>query len=215
MTYIASFDPGRRNFAFCVEEFDAKQLASVEELSYNTDGTPTPESLDQLDQIYLNGRIVLCRNVNILCTDKAGKTVEPEVFHNLTLELDKYTNIWDKCEYFLIETQMSFGRKLNLPAVKIAQHVQSYFIIRYGLNKKVIDFPAYHKTQILGAPKEKGKKKFKAMEKPQRKKWAVETAERILEMREEENPFSGKKRDDLSDCLLMCQAGKYLYYVSS
>ena len=227
--YIASFDPGRKNFAFCVEKCSKSQLEVIENLPlsqrYHDDGTPTNELADILDQIYVNGEIVLHQNVNILSnpSDKAGIKVEQDVFHNLTVELNKHIEIWDKCSYFLIETQMSFGKKLNLPAVKIAQHICSYFVIKYGLSRQIIDFPSYHKTQILGAPKDEGrpyksgKKRYKAMDKPQRKKWAVDQAIHILELRDEteilNNLQNKKKKDDMSDCLLMCQAGKYLYFV--
>jgi hypothetical protein len=61
-------------------------------------------------------------------------------------------------------------------ALKLGQHCWSYFSIHYGRSKNIIEFPAYHKTQVLGAEKDKkvtktGKINYKAVDKPQRKKW--------------------------------------------
>ena len=76
-------------------------------------------------------------------------------------------------------------------ALKLGQHCYSYFTIRYGRFKKVIEFPAYYKTQILGAEKIKGKKvkngnfQWKTIDKPARKKWSVSKATEILSSRGE------------------------------
>ena len=70
---------------------------------------------------------------------------------------------------------MSFGKQYNTMALKIAQHCWSYFAINYGTAKKIEEFPAYYKTQILGAAKIKtvtktGKLRFKSISKTKRKK---------------------------------------------
>ena len=202
--YIAAFDPGKKNFAFCVERVE--DIEPDSNRKYNVDGTPTEQTKQLLDEVCSNGKVVLYDNVDI--ADKEDQ----KIYANLTEELDRHTDIWEKCEYFLIEKQMSFGSKINLPAIKIAQHIYSYFVIRYGMAKKIIEFAAYHKTQVLGAPKVLGKKRYQAMTKPQRKKWAVTKAIEILQLRGEEDIIeiinSRKKRDDLADVFLMCQAFK-------
>src|SRR5690606_18950028 len=103
-----------------------------------------------------------------------------KVLYNLTRLLDKYINYWNLCEYIVIEQQMSFTQKarpnfgygkgkgkgvwskpaakINTKAIKIGQHVFSYFVINYMTTKKVFDFPSYYKTQILGAKKGLGDK---------------------------------------------------------
>ncbi len=107
--------------------------------------------------------------------------------------------------------------------MKLGQHCYSYFAFKYGRYKSIIEFPAYHKTQILGAPKiegkpyKSGKIRYKAMEKPARKKWSVEKAVEILTNRGEmevlEGLTSAKKRDDLADVLTQLQSFKYRIYV--
>jgi len=89
--------------------------------------------------------------------------------------------------------------------------VQSYFLTMFGRLAEVVSFPAYHKTQILGAPKiekttKKGKCTYKSVDKPTRKKWAISVAEDILLSRRDwssiEKLGALKKKDDVSDCLL-------------
>jgi hypothetical protein len=112
--------------------------------------------------------------------------------------------------------QMSFGKNRNPMAVKLGQHCYSYFVIKYGKNKKTIEFPAYYKTQVLGAPKKILDKKGKLikMSKPERKKWAVKQASVILQERGEsaviDNIKTKSKKDDLSDVICQLQAYKFL-----
>ena len=104
--------------------------------------------------------------------------------------LDQYTDIWDNCDAILIEKQMSFGTgKQNTMAMKLAQHCYSYFIYRYRGSKHPVEFPAYLKTQLLGAPKHFGTitkifKNGKTTEiKDNRKRWASRKAMEILKNR--------------------------------
>jgi predicted GTPase len=93
--------------------------------------------------------------------------------------------------------------------LKIAQHALSYFTFLYRDLKNIFEFPAYHKTKILGAP---GK-----MDKPSRKKWAIEKAQEIWIERDDfktaQKVVSSKKKDDMSDVLVMCQAFVYLKFI--
>jgi hypothetical protein len=79
----------------------------------------------------------------------------------------------------------------------------------YSTFKTTIEFPAYHKTQVLGARKKMSKK--------ERKEWAVDKAIDILSNRDDneslEKLSSKKKKDDYSDTIVQLQAFKYLLYV--
>lgn len=129
---------------------------------------------------------------------KGSKALDANVFLRLTALLDRYKEQFDKCTTIIIEQQMSFGSKINTMAIKIAQHTYSYFLFRYGDTKKIVEFPSYNKTQILGAPG--------GLDKPARKKWAVVKANEIWVLRGDtttsEFVQSNKKKDDLCDCLL-------------
>lgn len=224
---LASFDIGKKNFAFYIEEVRLDHLTSIKNIStcnrYNEDGTPTPQMKTILEEVYDSGRTILHKNYDLTKDCDPKKTLDPNTFHNMIEVLDKYASYWDKCSVFVIEEQMSFGKKLNKMAVKLGQHCYSYFAFKYGKFKSIIEFPAYNKTQILGAykvegkPYKNGKKRWKAMEKHDRKKWSVILAEEILTNRGEidilEGLTSKKKKDDLADTLTQLQAFKYLAFV--
>lgn len=229
---IASFDIGKINFAFCIERVRLDELEKLsEELKeipknsrYNDDGTATERFDDLLQKLYNTGETILHENLSLMKNCDRKKTLDPEVFFNLNEVLEDHSEYWDKCDLFVIEEQMSFGRKSNPTALKIGQHCYSYFIHKYGRQKKVVEFPAKHKTQVLGAPKVKGKRKlkngnykWKAMDKPQRKKWAIEKAYEILCSRGEIDVIDGittaSKKDDLADVICQLQAAKYKIYV--
>jgi hypothetical protein len=211
--YIASFDIGIRNFAFCIEEFDNEKLDKIKNMKikkYNNDGTPTENFNIILKEIYENGNIILLHNSSLIKkTEKS--TLTQKIYVVLTELLDSFSEYWDRCDFFIIEQQMSFGRKTNPMAVKLAQFCYSYFVIKYGNNKHIIDFPAKHKTQVLGAEKIRVKKK------PDRKKWCVEEAMDILSHRGDDINLGliadSKKRDDFCDTICQLQAFKYLYFV--
>ena len=94
-------------------------------------------------------------------------------------------------------------------ALKLGQHCFSYFTILYSIFKTTIEFPSYHKTQVLGARKK--------LSKGERKDWAVNQAVDILLDRDDnkslEQLSSKKKQDDYSDTIVQLQAFKYLLYV--
>jgi hypothetical protein len=221
----ASFDIGKKNFSFYVEEFDTTiDVNNIKQShKYNDDGTTTDEFTEILDKVFTNGRRVLLENVDITdgCDPKAK--LDPETFHNMTDVLDKYSHVWDQCSVFVIEKQMQFGKQTNPMAMKLGQHCYSYFAFKYGRFKEIIEFPAYHKTQVLGAAKIAGSRKtkagkisYKAIDKPARKKWCIVKAKEILELRGDQESLdqikASKKKDDLCDVVCQLQAWKILNY---
>jgi len=225
--YVGSFDIGKKNFAFLVEKFNKRELEQIQDVDkeekYAVDGTPLPQLENILNRVYLNGTIIETINADITKDCKKGSYLDPTTFYNLTEHLDQYKHLWDKCAYIIIEQQMSFGRKYNTMALKLAQHCFSYFSIKYGKDLQIVEFPAYHKTQVLGAEKicnqtKAGKITYKAISKTDRKKWSVVVAKNILTIRNDTDSLSymsnAKKRDDLADVLTQLQAWKYLNFIS-
>lgn len=224
--YVASFDIGKKNFSFYIEEFDCLSLSNVENICknqrYNANGTVTSEMNEVLNKVCKNGRTILFKNSDLTEGCKKGKYIDNELYHNMTDLLDEYKEYWNICSYFVVEMQMSFGKKHNTMALKLGQHCQAYFYIMYGRFKTVVEFPAYHKTQVLGAQKiekrtKNGKVTYKAIDKPQRKKWSIEKAKEIFELREEVESLDmltrSRKKDDLADVVTMLNAWKYLMFV--
>jgi len=222
----ASFDIDKKNFSFYVEYFNPDSLTSLkipQSNRYNQDGTPSEEFSGILTKYYINGRKILLENINITDGCDPSIKLDPETFHNMTDVLDKYQEIWDQCSVFIIEKQMQFGKQINPMAMKLGQHCYSYFAFKYGRFKEIIEFPAYHKTQILGAAKiqnakktKSGKNSYKAIDKPTRKKWCIAKAIEILEKRDDQVSLDqikkSKKKDDLCDVICQLQAWKIITY---
>ena len=224
---IASFDIGKKNFCFYIEEFNLTSLKNIKnipkESRYNPNGTPTNKMKEILDQICLNGKTVLHKNTDLTYNCEKGKYLDPETFHNMNDLLDEHAKYFDDCDHIVIEQQMNFGKRKNPMAMKLGQHCYSYFTFKYGRFKNITEFPSYHKTQVLGSEKIRGKQykngnyKWKSIDQRARKKWSVEKAIEILETRGEidvmDNLKTKAKKDDLADTLTQLQAFKYLNFI--
>lgn len=223
--WVASFDIGKINFAFYIEEIDTFQLKNTKNISklkrYNVDGTCTSDFSEILDNVFRNGKKILLKKFNISQNIDKKKYFDLEICHNMFDVLDEYKDYWNNVSYFIIEQQMSFGKKCNTMALKIGQHCESYFMFKYGRFKNVIEFPSYHKTQILGFQKilkklKNGKSKY-ISNAYKRKKWAIEIATYILTQREDfetlEYLLKNKKKDDISDTIIQLQSWKYLNFI--
>lgn len=137
METVASFDIGKKNFSFYVEEFDSSKIPPpIESEKYNIDGTPTKSMENYLSKIYKNGTKILLLNSDLTANCDKKAYLDQETFYNMIDLLDKYKEIWDKCTIFVIEEQMSFGKQNNKMAVRLGQHCASYFYIKYGRTKK-------------------------------------------------------------------------------
>jgi len=223
---IASFDIGKCNFSFCIEEVNLKKLKKITNIPkdkrFFKNGEMTPEYAKIISKVREAGKILLLENTNLTDGCNKKKYFDPKTCINMTDLLDSYQEYWNACSVFSIEMQMAgFGKAkvVNTMAIKLAQHCASYFMFYYRDFKKIIEFPAYHKTQVLGAKKieavkKNGKISYKVMDKPARKKWAIQEALKILEARGDVEFFNkvkgAKKADDMADTVLMNIAYTYL-----
>ena len=229
--WIASFDIGKKNFALYIEEVDMSLLKNSK-IKYESIKTKPLHNLNNsltdaikpiYEEIFVNGKTILHLNTDISSgsTSLGTSKVDTCIFYNMLEHLNKYKLYFDHCSYFVIEEQM----KCNPMAMKLAQHCFSYFCFSYDKNggKKIVEFPSYHKTSILGAPKteaglyKNGKTKYKAMDKPARKKWAIEQACAIFEKRGELIALNtiqqSKKKDDFSDTVCQLNAFKIFQFI--
>ena len=138
-TCIASFDIGKKNFAFYVEEVDTLELEKLTTIPknrrYRSDGTPTDEFEKLISTIYLTGNTVLYRNLDLTEGAKKGKYLDSVIYHNMISALDNYKDVFDRCSIIVIEQQMSFKQAQNTMALKLGQHCYSYFIFRYPITQ--------------------------------------------------------------------------------
>ena len=224
---IASFDIGKLNFAFYIEEFDEIELAKLENIEknkrYNVDGTCTPEFSNLLDKIYRNGKKILLCNYDLTENTDKGKYFDKDICYNMNHVLETYSDYWEDVSFVIVEQQMAFGRKVNTMALKLGQNCQSYLMFHFPKDElQIVEFPAYHKTQVLGANKEEhvtktGKKTYKVLGDKERKKWSVKEGYYLLALREDFETMNEinamKKKDDVNDVILQLQAYKYLTFV--
>lgn len=223
--WIASFDIGKKNFSFYIEKINILHFKTIKNINkknrYNADGTCTDDFTNILTDIYKNGEKVLLENIDLTYNCDKKVYLDPETMFNMYDILDNFSKYWDKCSIFLIEKQMSFGKNNNTMAIKLGQHCWSYFCFKYGRFKTIIEYPAYNKTQILGAHKKQykynGKLRYKSISKPERKKWCIHKAIEILNTRNDLETISiidsCKKKDDLCDVICQLQSFKYLNFV--
>lgn len=215
--WMASFDIGMKNFAFYIEEFNEEELEKVVLCDKNKRvhirAGITEEYQNSIKEVYLNGKTIYIKKFDLSGGCDSKKYLDPKIFLNLTEILDSHKDYFDQCSAFIIEQQMSFGSgrfaKINTRAIKIGQHVFSYFTILYKGFKPVIEFESYHKTQVFGMKKMKDK---------ERKNWSVEQGKAILSERNEDAVLCdilahNKKLDDLFDTICQLTAFKYLCYV--
>lgn len=223
---IASIDIGKCNFAFYIEEFDISLLNTITNITkdkrYNIDGTCSPEFMKIIETIYKNGTKILLRNYDLTEGTNLEKYFDTDICYNLFEMLDEYEDYWNTVSIVIVEKQMAFGKKINTMALKLGQSCQSYFMMNYGRELKVIEFPAYYKTLILGAPQEEtktknGKLKYKTLGDRDRKKWSIQEVFNILTLRDDCETMaqigSMKKKDDVADVFVQLQAFKYLYFI--
>jgi hypothetical protein len=221
---ICTIDPGSKNFSFLIEEFDIgsikklkcppknKRFLKVKESDKKQkDKEPSPEYIDFLDQFWHCGKTIFCKNSDITNGVKGkGRTeLTQQDLVRLKNLLDEHQCYFDMCSTIVIEKQMSFGKmKTNQVAIDIEKFVYSYFVIKYEGTKKIVVYPAYNKTQILGCPCGIGK--------PLRKKWAIEKASEIWTIRGDiemvEKLESMTKMDDISDSLCIALSWAVLEY---
>ena len=225
--WIASFDIGKKNFAFYIEEMNISKLNTIKEISkeqrYNIDGT-CKENFSKLleEDIYKNGKKILLQNVDLTEGTDKDKYFDSDICYNLFDVMSEYEEYWEKVSYVIVEQQCSFRGKINTMALKLCQSTQSYFMMNFGRQLKVIEFPSYYKTQVLGAPQSEtktktGKIKYKTLGDRERKKWSVQEGFYILSLREDYETMGEiglmKKRDDVNEVIIQLQAFKYLYFV--
>lgn len=211
-----SIDIGVHNMAFYIEEFDMKELDSIEKVSnrYDKNGCKTKEWDSVLQKVYKNGKKIFHDRVN-LSSDK-GVEFDIKTFINLSNYLDSISQYLDTLSFIVIEQQV----KRNPMAQRLEQHCVSWFTFIYLDTKPIIVFPSSNKTRVLGAPKKvEVNGKLQKVTKHMRKKWACDEAERIFSLRDDIESIhyifvkNKSKKDDLSDVVVQMNAFKIKCFI--
>lgn len=206
---IAAFDMGIKNFAFAVKDTNKDKFVLLKHTSLNKNLL----SKTDLNKFKKKNLIEMMKTLQI--TTKAetkNKMIKKEMVElilpkykkmeknkpkDLGLALfelmDDYNYIWNNCETFLIERQMTVNRQ----ALKLSHYLEAYFKIHYP-SKKILSYSAVLKTKKLGAVNLKTKK--------DRKEWTVRY---VLQLLDEDNLVyfqSLTKQDDIADVVCMIES---------
>jgi len=120
---------------------------------------------------------------------------EGNIYQNLISYMKKHDGLWEKIDVVLIEQQLN---RMNIKATKLACHLYAYFLHCHP-TKPIFEYPSIYKTKYTNFPKQSSTHK-------QRKDYAIKL---VLDYYEENDPVlyqwisSFKKKDDISDCILM------------
>ncbi len=219
MIRIASFDIGIRNFAQYVEECNLDILNELSEdfsklpksKQRKTSGPFNEEIKTILDKTCENGTLVEMGNYSFLEEGEKQtkrKSLQLVTRKHLFSHLTEFKHIWDTCQFIVIEQQFWTPKGSNMAALKLGEATLSWFLIHYP-DIEIILFRSSHKTKVLGCPETKAYR---------RKKWSTIKALEILEQRKNTEAISllstYKKKDDISDTIIQCQAFKYLHFVA-
>lgn len=197
----AAFDIGRKNFAFGVKNNGEYILLQNINLDEN--------SMTKTDLNKLKKKDLLNMMVNLHIQTPYDKPIKKNIVENILKNkskiqpqdigiamfrvMDNYKDIWDICNVFLIERQMT----INSQALKLSHYLEAYLKIHYP-QKKVLNYNASLKTKKLGA--EIG------LTKTCRKQWTVQYASGVLKDHNLEYFKNLKKQDDVADVVCMIES---------
>lgn len=125
------------------------------------------------------------------------------IYSKLSVFLDQYTHYYKEADLIIIERQLP----TNYKAVRISQHIISYFIFFYRntLSAKdalIVEVDSKLKSKMLATTK--------GMNDREVKRWAIEKARELLTMRNDEASLDildkETKRDDLADVVCQVEA---------
>jgi hypothetical protein len=209
MVRIASFDIGKKNLAFYVEETDTDTIIELKKRYKSIPkkklkrikGRIPPEVEEILQELYTSGKHIP-RGYGVFdLREYEDNILDIHIRANLFELLDSYEWLWDECDIICIEQQFfnphakARGGGANMDAIKIGECLFSWFLYNYHTFKIIEYFGAQFKTQSLGAPhrrlKMDRKKKYevwKPLSKQDRKDWSVEKSEEIFLARAEAQP---------------------------
>jgi hypothetical protein len=237
MITILSIDIGLKNFAQYVETVNESDLEkfrqSYLEIPVSKRFASDDRVQDVVRNICLTGK---CSHISVhdimfeTCNDITTSTMFTIDTRRAIIEhLESQRQLFENVDIVVIEQQFfktySFGKKgkpigvkgggeANVKAIKIAEDVVMWFLMRYPF-KEIVMFPSTDKTAMLGAPK--------GLTKPQRKKWSTEYCTQLFEKRGDDyilDTFKRKKKlqkqklDDMCDAMLQCQAFKFKFLVA-
>ncbi|CCV02128.1 RuvC-like Holliday junction resolvase [Invertebrate iridovirus 25] len=208
---IAAFDLGRKNFAFAVKDKDEfillKNINLDEQNMTKTDlnklkkdelvnmmeNLSIKSTSSQIAQSSISSKLKKKEIIDCIISTTKGKNKPKDIGISMFQVMDEYKEIWEKCNVFLIERQMT----INLQALKLSHYLEAYLKIYYP-NKKILNYSASKKTKKLGAPTLKTKR--------ERKAWTTQFTSELLTDENLKYFQSLSKKDDIADVVCMIES---------
>lgn len=203
---IVSFDIGKKNLAYYVEDCSFDDLKNIKS---DYDKLPTKskkrkmkeehseELREIVDRICLSGkRVITC--VHDVREDTTSDKFDVPTRRNIIKLLDSLIDIFSSAHLVLIEQQFfstwsakgkQKGSEANVDAIKIAELVFSWFLITFPF-KEVRYISSVNKTLVLGAPY--------GLDKVQRKEWSIMKTRQVYYSRKDEGMMEIFKLKDAS-----------------
>jgi len=234
VTRIASYDPSIRNFAYIIEDSDTTRfvperkkylsLPKAQQRKYRGTMNKTIERI--LKRVSDNGLIVhydkqdfadeQSENQGNKKSKKKTKQVQltMSVRKRFLQYLDVNKAMILSCDEHVIETPFNtFGKKAmsNIAVIKMTELLVAWLLMKEVSEDNIVLVQTSAKTDVLDAPRKLSYDK--------RKKWAIMKGQEILQAREDdvevmEEINTEKKKDDIYDCIVQCQAYKFLRHVA-
>jgi hypothetical protein len=198
---IAAFDMGIKNFAFAVKdpvlgEFELlKNTCLVEEDEIDLNKYKKQDLAQLMFDLKIDHKEKIKKKdmINLILTKKGKGKPKTDLGLSMFQIMDDHRDIWEKCNIFLIERQMT----INLQALKLSHYLEAYLKI-YFPTKTILNYSASIKTKKLGAVDLKSKN--------DRKKWTVQYVSKLLKGDNLKYFQTLKKQDDIADVVCMIQA---------
>lgn len=185
---IIAFDIGIRNLAFSMVHFN-KHESKMNDIKEYIKSIMNIKYIDNFDSIFENDSHYI------------------DYYKNTFTYLKTLNKIWEQTNIILIEKQLTTYKFLNIQSLKMSQHIMAFFLLNYP-QIKIIEYPASCKTKILFNQSISLKK--------DRKLWAINQIYWFLD----NDPIAldwfncFKKKDDISDSILMCITYFYTHYIN-
>jgi hypothetical protein len=199
---IAAFDMGIRNFAFAVK--DKGDFILLKNTCLDN-GIMTKSDLNKSKKenlvemmsdlkISQDDKLLKKDMVDLIFTkQKKGKNKPVDLGLSMFQIMDGYKDMWEKCDIFLIERQMT----INLQALKLSHYLEAYLKI-FHPSKKILNYNASTKTKKLGATNLKTKR--------DRKEWTIQFVTNLLTGDNLRYFASLNKQDDIADVVCMIES---------
>uniref|UniRef100_A0A6C0M0Y4 Uncharacterized protein n=1 Tax=viral metagenome TaxID=1070528 RepID=A0A6C0M0Y4_9ZZZZ len=211
---IASFDIGRRNFAFYTEDAGVATIKTLHDKYHclpkkyqrKAKGVMNEHVDAMLTEMYTHSHGVENGYGVFDFTEESDRSLTIRVRSKLQELLRSYMWLWETCDMIVIEQQFFNPRcthkgkdkdqGANVDAIKLGETCLSWFVDTFYPFKHIEYFGSMWKTTTLGAPqsvyktatrgKDRGVSKWVPMSKSDRKAWSIEKAMAISELRKDD-----------------------------